>query len=180
MNEKKIYKQLRKWFPELKQKPLPKKKHRAKAEHFLTWLTAQENEQAFEYLMALNIHQYLENGLAEHPIFQHMTTEIEMVQVQIQSRADPILKHYEQFEHVIGRFYQVQDQILEIILDEIYKFLKSQNFALLLLWGEGYYWLAVPNQSKKIKEFCELFNHQFDEAGLKVEKYHPSEMSWAI
>ena len=180
MNEKKIYKQLRKWFPELKQKPLPKKKHRAKAEYFLTWLNTQENEQTFEYLIALNRHQYLENGLAEHPFFQHMTTEIEMVQAQIQSRADPILKHYEQFEHAIGRFYRVQDQILEIILDEIYGFLKSQNFALLLLWGKEHYWLAVPNQSKKIKEFCELFNQQFDEADLKVEKYQPSEMSWSI
>lgn len=180
MNEKKIYKQLTKWFPELKQNPLPKKKHRAKAEHFLTWLNSQESEQAVEYMMGLNIHQYLENGLAEHPFFQHMTTEIEMVQAQIQSRADPILKHYEQFEHVIGRFYRVQDQILEIILDEIYKFLKSQNFALLLLWGIEHYWLAVPNQPKKIEVFCELFNRQFDEAGLKVEKYQPSEMSWSI
>ncbi|MFU9046823.1 hypothetical protein ACNAUY_10595 [Acinetobacter tibetensis] len=180
MNEKKIYKQLRKWFPELKQHPLPKKKYRAKAEHFLAWLNAQENEQTFEYLIALNIHQYLENGLATHPVFQHMITEIEMVQAQIQSRADPILKHYEQFEHVIGRFYRVQDQILEIILDEIYKFLKSQNFALLLLWGEEHYWLAVPNQSKKIEAFCALFNQQFDGAGLTVEKYQPSEMSWSI
>ena len=69
MNEKKIYKQLTKWFPELKQNPLPKKKHRAKAEHFLTWLNSQESEQAVEYMMGLNIHQYLENGLAEHISF---------------------------------------------------------------------------------------------------------------
>ncbi|WP_448761615.1 hypothetical protein [Acinetobacter tandoii] len=81
---------------------------------------------------------------------------------------------------MIGRFYRVQDQILEIILDEIYKFLKLQNFALLLLWGKEHYWLAVPNQPKKIEVFCELFNRQFDEAGLKVEKYQPSEMSWSI
>lgn len=36
MNEKKIYKQLKKWFPQLKENPLPKKKHRARAEYFLT------------------------------------------------------------------------------------------------------------------------------------------------
>ena len=180
MNEKKIYKQLKKWFPQLKENPLPKKKHRARAEYFLTWLNTVESDEQFECLIALNIHQYLENGLSGHSIFQHMTTEIEMVQAQIQMRADPILKHYEQFEHVIGRFYKVQDQILEIILDEIYKFLKTQNYALLLLWGKDHYWLAVPNQPKKIEAFCEQFNQQFDEAGLKVEKYQPSEMSWAI
>ena len=182
MNEKKIYKQLRRWFPKLKQNPLPKKKYRSKPKYFLQWLNFRDDddEQQGEWIMPLNLSRYLENGLTEHPFFSQMTTEIEIVQMQIQSRADPILKHYEQFEHVIGRFYRVQDQILEIMLDEIYKFLKSQNFALLLLWGDGYYWLAVPNQPKKIELFCELFNQQFLEEGLKVEKYEPSEMSWSI
>lgn len=176
MNDKKIYKILQHWFPLLRNAEMPKKKHRQNFETFVQWMEiATLGDQC--YLMSMKTDHFFENELEKSTVFQDERVDLEVLQKKIATKAQPILEHYAQHQHVIGRYYNVNDQVLDIVLEEILAVAQPLNFELLLIYAERYYWLLVPNDEVKIEKFCKAFNKQFKEHNIVIEHYEHYECS---
>ncbi|WP_173910954.1 hypothetical protein [Acinetobacter sp. Marseille-Q1618] len=170
MDDKKIYKILQHWFPLLKNEDIPKKKHRQNFENFLQWMKEASFADQF-YMMKMQPDCFFENQMEKSTIFQDFQIDLAVLKSNIEAKAAPILAHYEQHKAVIGRYYNVNDQILDIVLEEILTVAQPIQFELLLIYAEDYYWLLVPNDEAKIEKFCKSFNKQFKDQNVMIEHY---------
>ncbi|MEG0132130.1 MAG: hypothetical protein RR677_11745 [Acinetobacter sp.] len=172
MDDKKIFKILQHWFPELLDRKIPKKKKRKDFEEFLGWLVAEKVVNHLRaYVMKIDRHTFHENEIERSAVFQDHHLDSQHIQSTIRLRAKPILEHFEKHKSIIGRYYNVQDQVFDIVFEEILTILKLHNFELLLIYADDYYWLAVPNQDHKIEKFCKHFNKQFHDEDITIEHY---------
>lgn len=172
MDDKKIFKILQRWFPELESRGIPKKGARRNFETFIEWMIPEKLANRYRaYLMKINRHTFQENEIERSAIFQDYHCDHQALQHQIRERAKPLLEHFEKHKEIIGRYYNVQDQIFDLVFEEILTKLKTQNFELLLIYADHYYWLAVPNQDHKIDKFCKHFNKQFQDEDISIEHY---------
>lgn len=175
-----MYKLLQQWFPELAYRDLPSKQQRSKYEVFRHWLHVIAGPHTFRsYLMSMHTEQYLQNGLNQSAILQDLAVDVGMVQQQISARCQPIFAHYEKYKHVIGSHCDLYSQINDIVIEEIFILLKRLNYALLLIYGSQYHWLAVPNDEVQIDHFCRLFNQHFKDQNQNIEHYQPRHWSWS-
>lgn len=172
MDDKKIFKILQHWFPELLERKIPKKEKRKDFEEFLGWLVAEKVANHLRaYMMKIDRHAFHENEIERSAVFQYYNVDSQNLQTTIRQRAKPILAHFEKHKAVIGRYYNVQDQVFDIVFEEILTLLKVHNFELLLIYADDYYWLAVPNEDHKIEKFCKHFNKQFHDEDISIEHY---------
>ena len=172
MDDKKIFKILQHWFPELLERKIPKKKKRKDFKEFLGWLVAEKVANHLRaYMMKIDRHAFHENEIERSAVFQDYNLDSQNLQTTIRQRAKPILAHIEKHKAVIGRYYNVQDQVFDIVFEEILTLLKVHNFELLLIYADDYYWLAVPNEDHKIEKFCKHFNKQFQDEDISIEHY---------
>lgn len=172
MDDKKIFRLLQEWFPVLKQQEIPKKKHRDIFQDFLAWVKAEKvNKQNCAYLMSVDVENPYENSLEHCAVIQHINLDIGLTQQKIRERVTPLYQHYEKHKDVIGKYYNVDAHAFDIVFEEIYNLLKSQNFELLIIYAEKAYWMAVPDQDVKIHKFCKSFSKQFKHEGICIEHY---------
>lgn len=176
MDDKKIYKILQHWFPLLRNAEVPKKKDRQSFETFLQWMDAAVFGNQC-YLMKMKPDHFFDNELEKSTIFQDERVDIECLKQKIIAKAQPILEHYEQHKNVIGRYYNVHDQVLDIVLEEILDLAQQYKFELLLIYAEDYYWLLVPDDEAKIEKFCKAFSKQFKHQEIKIEHYEKYQCS---
>ncbi len=170
MDDKKIYKLLQSWFPELQTRKIPKAKNRRDFEQFRLWLIAEKqgkHERAF--LMPLNPTQVLENHLANNAVLQDLKLNFAVLQQQLRVQIEPLLAHYAQHKQVIGKYYNVNEQVLEIALREICMQLHGAGSELLVIYAEHPYWIAVPAGAEKIEKFCKKFEKQFKNEQIAIE-----------
>lgn len=170
MDDKKIYKILQHWFPLLKNADIPKKKHRQNFADFMQWM----KDASFanhSYIMKMQPDCFFENEMQHSTILQDFQIDIARLKKNITAKADPILAHFEQHKAVIGRYYNVNDQILDIVLEEVLTVAEQIQFALLLVYADDYYWCLVPNDEAKIEKFCKSFNKQFKDQNIMIEHY---------
>ncbi|OTG83140.1 hypothetical protein [Acinetobacter sp. ANC 4648] len=172
MDDKKIYKLLRHWFPELKKKKLPKKKHRRNFKAFLKWVAVEKvAHQTREYWMKIDRNLYSENGLVSCSVLHDHHADIQAAQTLIRQRAKPLFEHFDQYHAVIGRYYSVYDQVFDIVFEEVLNLVKACGFEMLLIYADHFYWCMVPNNEVLIEKFCKFFEKQFKEDGLSIEHY---------
>lgn len=172
MDDKKIFKILQQWFSVLELREIPKKKDRRNFEQFLAWISAEKLAQDFHaYLMSVDAKNPYENGLEKCATLQHKNIDIALIQQGIRKKTTPLYAHYEQHKEVIGKYYNVNDQVFDLIFEEIFTLLKSQNLELLLIYADLTYWMAVPNDDVKIHKFCKSFTKQFKDEGVCIEHY---------
>ena len=172
MDDKKIFKLLQRWYPALELKKIPKKKQRCIFQQFQAWLFAEavtQHEPA--YLMAVDAENPHENGLERCAVLQHSQIDISRTQQDIRQRTMPLYQHYEQHKQVIGKYYNVDAQVFDIVFEEIYELLKAHHFELLIIYAETAYWMAVPEDEVKIRKFCKAFAKQFKAEGICIEHY---------
>lgn len=172
MDDKKIFKILQGWFPLLEQREIPKKKHRHFFEQFLAWMAAEKVANHFQaYLMSVDSENPHENGLERCAILQHMNIDMGLTQQKIRKRTTPLYEHYKKHKETIGKYYNVNAQAFDIVFEEIYALLKSQNLELLIIYAEAAYWMAVPNEDVEIHKFCKSFSKQFKDEAICIEHY---------
>lgn len=172
MDDKKIFKILQRWFSVLEFREIPKKKYRCNFEQFLVWISAEKLGKDFHaYLMSVDSENPYENGLEKCAHLQHKNLDIGLVQQAIRKKTTPLYEHYEQHKEVIGKYYNVNDQVFDLVFEEIFMLLKSQNLELLLIYADRTYWMAVPNDDVKIHKFCKSFTKQFKDEGVCIEHY---------
>lgn len=180
MDNKKIYQMLQQWFPELRQRPLPKKKHREQFEVFINWLYPEKVGGRYSaFLMKINRNEFHENEIERCAIFHEFSTDSSIIQTRIRQRAQPLFEHYEQHKEAIGRYYNVQDQVYDIIFEEILLEARRNQYELLLIYAEDYYWLLVPNHDDKIEKFSRRFNKQFKDEDISIEHYALLDCPWS-
>ncbi|KAF1027693.1 MAG: hypothetical protein GAK29_00504 [Acinetobacter bereziniae] len=76
MDDKKIYKILQHWFPELKQRDVPKKKSRQSFEEFLNWIAAEKFGGRFRaYLMKIDRMEFHENQIERSAVFHEYAVD---------------------------------------------------------------------------------------------------------
>ena len=172
MDDKKIFKILQHWFPALEQRDIPKKKHRKRFVEFLNGIEAEKFGGRFRgYLMKIDRMQFHENEIERCAVFHEYAVDSLGIQTQIRERAKPLFDHYEVHKDVIGRYYNVQDQVYDVVFEEILKQARQHDHELLLIYAEDYYWLIVPNHEYKIEKFCKCFNKQFHDEDVSIEHY---------
>ena len=172
MDDKKIFKILQKWFSVLELREIPKKKYRRNFEQFLAWISAEKlSKDVHTYLMFVDAKNPYENGLEKCAHLQHKNIDIGLIQQGIRKKTTPLYAHYEQHKEVIGKYYNVNDQVFDLIFEDIYALLKSQNLELLLIYADMTYWMAVPNDDVEIHKFCKSFTKQFKRDGVCIEHY---------
>ena len=172
MDDKKIFKILQGWFPLLKQRKIPKKKCRTNFQQFLAWIASEKVAQhEHAYLMSVDSENPYENGLEQCAMLQHINIDMGLTQQEIRKRTTPLYKHYETHKAVIGKYYNVNAHVFDIVFEEIYNFLKSQNYELLIIYADTAYWMAVPDEDVKIHKFCKSFSKQFKDEGICIEHY---------
>jgi len=172
MDDNKIFKLLQDWFPELKQREIPKKKFRKRFEAFLNWLAAEKFGGRFRaYIMKIDRTEFQENQIERCAIFHEYAIDSLALQTKIRQKAKPLFEHYELHKEIIGHYYKVQDQVYDIVFEEILITAKQNGYELLLIYAEHYYWLLVPNQDHKIDKFCKNFNKQFCDEDISIEHY---------
>ncbi|MGA9699801.1 hypothetical protein ACVBEE_00930 [Acinetobacter sp. ANC 3781] len=172
MNDKKIFKLLQEWFPVLELREIPKKKYRPIFQQFLAWMSAEKlSKHSQAYLMSVDSENPHENGLEQCAILQLMNSDIRLAQQQISNRTIPLCEHYAKHKQVIGKYYNVNTQVFDIVLEEIYELLKSKKLELIIIYAEKTYWMAVPNEDIKIDKFCRAFLKQFKNEGICIEHY---------
>ncbi|RLL50183.1 hypothetical protein D9K79_00020 [Acinetobacter cumulans] len=176
MNDKKIYKILQEWFPELDFKKVPKESQRRDFEHFKAWMMTEKNKgYTRTYLMALHPEHALESHIHQAAVLQDLALDLEKAQFEIMQAVQPTLYHYEKNKANIGKNYQVQEQVIEMILSKIYERLDAYNFRMLLIYADQYYWIAVPAHAEKLNKFCKKFEKQFKAEQLKIELFSMSD-----
>lgn len=172
MDDKKIFKILQGWFPLLKHHEIPKKKYRGDFQQFRAWLaTEQAGQHEHAYLMSIDVENPYENGLERCAMLQHKNIDMGLIQQSIRNRATPLYQHYQKHKEVIGKYYNVNAHVFDIVFEEIYAFLKLQNFELLIIYAETAYWMAVPDEDVRIHKFCKSFSKQFKHEGICIEHY---------
>jgi hypothetical protein len=169
MDDKKIFKILQSWFPELAEQSIPKKKYRQTFQQFLAWILPESI--ADHYLMSVVFKSPLDNQLQQSAVLKDLALNFEDIQQNIQNRIQPLYAHYEKHKEVIGKYYNINDQVFDLVLEEICVLLKRHDFALLLIYADATYWMAVPNQDVKIYKFCKSFSKQFKNEGICIEHY---------
>lgn len=179
MGNKKMYRMLQHWFPELLSQALPPSVQRDQYAIFLEWLCLKVSSPERCYTMYLDPQHYYENGLSRSAILQDHHIDVAQVQALIRERITPLFRHYEQHKQVIGQHCDLRSQVYDIVLQEISKLLKSLNYELLLLCAADYHWMAVPNQAEEIDQFCRLFEKQFKHAHKNIEHYQPENWVWS-
>jgi len=172
MDDKKIFKILQNWFPELEQREIPKRKSRKQFVKFMNWLAAEKSDGYFRaYIMKMDRMKFHQNEIEYSAVFQDQDIDSHHVQTLIYQRTKQLMEHFEKHKNIIGRYYNVEDQVFDIVFEEILKKLKLYDFELLLIYAEDYYWLAVPNEDVKIQKFCKNFNKQYLEENISIEHY---------
>ncbi|WP_445116006.1 hypothetical protein [Acinetobacter sp. WZC-1] len=178
MDDKKIYQLLQHWFPALKARKIPKKKHRRDYEMFLEWLYNEKMDDPHSgYLMHIDQQQYVANGLRSCAVLQQHAVNIEKIQQHVEQRVTPLFSHYEKYQQVIGKYYSLQCQVYDIVMEEIFNAVKSVGHEMLLIHAAEYYWMAIPEDDVKIEKFCRLFEKQFKDYGIRIEHYQLYECS---
>lgn len=179
MGTQSMYKLLQQWFPELSYRDLPPKQQREQYDVLIEWLAVSTGPQDFRsYLMRMHSEQYLQNGLNHSAILQDLAVDTTITQQQIHARCLPIYEHYDKYKQVIGVHCDQYGQMHDIVIEEIFKLLKGLNYAMLLVYGTEYHWLAVPNHEVQIASFCRLFNQYFKDQDQNIEHYRPRPWSW--
>lgn len=172
MDDKKIYKILHMWFPELEKCKIPKKDQRHSFSDFLVWMRGnKEKDQHAHYMMTIHRHDYANNELEYSALLQSHATFINDTQQRINQRVSPIFAHFEQHKTMIGRYYNVDDQVFDIVFEEMMHLLRTQNLELLLIYAQDYHWIAVPKDAPKIEKFCRYFDRQFQHEQVSIEQY---------
>ena len=172
MDDKKMYKILQMWFPELEKRKIPKKEQRHSFTEFLAWIIGhKEKHQDTRYLMTISRHAYVQNELEKSALLQARAVSVVDIQQRICQRAQPIVEHVEAHKAMIGRYYNVQDQVFDIVFEEITQLLASAQMELLLIYAQDYHWIAVPNDADKIEKFCRYFDKQFKSEQISIEQY---------
>lgn len=72
-----------------------------------------------------------------------------------------LFEHYEKYQELIGRFYELHSHVYDVVLEEIYNEVRKQEYRMLLIYEMDIVWVAVPDQPEKIKKFLRLFQRQF-------------------
>ncbi len=173
MDDKKIFKILQDWFPVLTKQGIPKKKHRQNFQQFLTWILAESEKGS--HLMSVVFKSPLDNQLQRCAVLKTLKLNFEDIQQRIEDRVMPLNAHYEKHKDTIGKYYNINDQIFDLVFEEIDTVLKHHNFELLLIYADATYWMAVPNQDVKIHKFCKSFSKQFKNEGICIEHYTKSD-----
>ena len=172
MDEKKIYKILQDWFPELHNRKLPEKDSRGEFSTFLQWIHPEKMANRYRaYLMTVVADSPFEHELEKCALLQNRGLDLLPVHTQIRERVNPLFAHYEKHKAVIGKYYNVMDQAFDIVFEEIVKLLECYNMDLLIIYAEKYHWIAVPEDAEKIEKFCKLFNKQFADLDVSIEHY---------
>lgn len=172
MDDKKIFKILQYWFPELTQQKIPKKDNRHIFQQFSHWLMiAEENVQSYKYLMHFNGESSDDHQLQHCMILKQLSVDSSIIQQRIQAKIAPLRLHYEKHKDIIGQYYNLNDQIFDLVFEEISALLTLQAHELLIIYAEQIYWMAVPDQQVKIRKFCKYFNKQFKSEGICIEHY---------
>lgn len=172
MNDKKIYQWLQAWYPELQTRKIPKAKNRRSFEQFKLWLLAEkEGISERSFLLALDPLKFTEKDLACSAVLQNLNIDFNQIYPQITEQTQPVFAHYESLKNAVSKCYNLQEQVAEIILDELYGLLKQHQHKLLLICAEQYYWMAVHQDVEKIHKFCKKFEKQFKDEELKIEIY---------
>ena len=176
MNDKKIYKILQQWFPELDFKKVPKESQRRDFSHFKAWMMTEKNKAySRSYLMAVHPEHALDSQIHQAAVLQDLAIDLDKAQFEIMQAVQPMLYHYEKNKDKIGKNYQVQEQVIELILSHIYERLLAHNYKMLLIYADQYYWIAVPEHAEKINKFCKKFEKQFKDEQLKIELFSKSD-----
>lgn len=193
MNDKKIFKILQKWFPELKGKELPKKKERRNYEYFYYWLAPTEiktpdqpsdpeeyQEKRYRgYLLDIDRQQHFSNGVESSAVFQDYGVDAEAIQNRIEVKTEPLFEHYEKYKDLIGDYYALNSHVIDIVLKEIYGEIKRINHRMILISTLSFDWLAVPDQLEEIEEFIRLFQKQFKNPAPRIEVYEVFDLSFS-
>ncbi|TCM68350.1 hypothetical protein EC844_10553 [Acinetobacter calcoaceticus] len=181
MGSKRMYKILKQWFPALSQQHIPEKRQRVEYDIFLNWLQLNTAQHVMaNYLMRLDQQHHLNNGLEQSALLKHYAIDTQVTQRKITQRSTPLCQHYAEFKEVMGIHCNLQAQLYEIVLDEIFQLLQSLDHELLLIYSNEYQWMAVPNNQELIDEFCYLFEKHFKHLDLNIEHYQPQNGSWSI
>lgn len=172
MHEKKIYKILKDWFPQLADREIPAKKRLGKFKHFLWFMKAERSGKRIRsYILKIDYNAYWDNGLEYCSVLQDTNIETNPIQTKIRNQVLPIIEHYEKYKDVIGRYYNLNEQINDIVIRELYSVTQHCEYEMLLICAEHYYWMLVPSDDKKIGKFCKKFNEQFKDESVTVEHY---------
>lgn len=181
MDNKKVYMILQHWFPKLIQQDLPIRSLRAHYEEMVHWLSrGVPSAVSKQYLMVIAKDQYHENGLHNCAVLKNHTAEVDQTQLKIWSRVANMIQYYDRYKDEIGRNCSLKLQIYDVVFEEIYYLLQKLNYELLLIRGEEYHWLAVPNDQDNIDLFCCLFDRLFADQGWCIEHYQPNQDLWSI
>jgi len=172
MNDKKIYKWLQIWFPELEYKKVPKEKQRRDFAHFKAWMvTEKDSKKTRSFLMSVHPEHIPNNTVASSAVLQDLHIDLDKAHFEIIQSVQPILLHYELNRESIGKNYKVQEQATEKLLSKIYELLKSKQFKMLLIYADQYYWIAVPEHAEKVNKFCKKFEKQFKADDIHIELF---------
>lgn len=172
MNDKKIYQWLQAWYSELQTRKIPKAKNRSSFEQFSLWLLSEKKAQhERSFIMSVDPLNFTEADLAKSAVLQDLQVNIAQMHQDIAKQLQPIYAHYEKSKQLLGKYYNVQEQLAEIILNALCQELSQYNYELLLICSEQYYWLAVHQDTEKIHKFCKKFEKQFKDEELKIEIY---------
>ena len=172
MDDKKIYEFLQDWFPELKQRKIPKKKYRRDYREFSYWMGPIAKGETYRgYLQSIDRQQHFDNGVESCALFQDRNVNAEEMQQRIETRTAPLFEHYEKYQELIGRFYELHSHVYDVVLEEIYNEVRKQEYRMLLIYEMDIVWVAVPDQPEKIKKFLRLFQRQFKDSCPRTEVY---------
>ena len=180
MDDKKIYKIMQKWFPEFQDQKIPPKKERFSFENFYVWGQLASGEQQPLYLMRIDLLDYLDNGIQQSAVFQRKRVNTALVQTVIAEKVKPLQEHYEKYKQIIGHYYNLNDQIYDVVFEEILKSAKSIGYEMLLIYADSYYWIAVPDDEVRIEKLIKHFEKQFKSEDISIEHYAVLDCSGTI
>lgn len=172
MNDKKIYKWLQAWFPELDYKKVPKEKQRRDFEHFKAWMVVEKGgKKTRSFLMSVHPARLQNNTVASSAVLQDLNLNLDKMHFELIQTIQPILVHYELNQQNIGKNYAVHEQAAEMLLSKIYQLLKEKKLKMLLIYADQYYWIAVPEHAEKVNKFCKKFEKQFKADDVRIELF---------
>lgn len=172
MNDKKIYQWLQAWYPELQTRKIPKSKNRRSFEQFGLWLLSEKKERHERtFIMRFDPLNFMEADLARSAVLQDLQINVAQIHQDITQKIHPVYVHYEKSKQLLGKYYNVQEQLAEMILNALCQELSRYQYQLLLICSEQYYWLAVHQDAEKMHKFCKKFEKQFKDEELKIEVY---------
>lgn len=181
MSDKRIYRLLQEWFPELLTVKIPKKNIRRDFDAFCDWMapkritvSTDEGDHQYRYrgyFLGIDRSQHFDNGIETCALFQDFNVDVNEIQNRIERRTEPLFEHYEKYKKLIGDFYAIHSHVYDVVLEEIYNEVRKHGYRMLLIYAADQMWLAVPDQPKKIEQFIELFRKQFKGMSLSIEYY---------